>query len=79
MARSPAVSVLQRKEKSQQLQFRLSQQVVESLNQVEERIKEETTDMEFNRNQVVEVALLRAVREANDALDELKKKGASAS
>jgi hypothetical protein len=75
MARSSAVSVLQRKEKTGQAAFRLTQGLIDSLAALDERIKKEAPDMEFNRNDVVEKALKDAVRAANEGLDEIRTSG----
>lgn len=75
MARSSAVSVLQRKEKTGQAAFRLTQGLIDSLATLDERIKKEAPDMEFNRNDVVEKALKDAVKAANEGLDELRTSG----
>jgi metal-responsive CopG/Arc/MetJ family transcriptional regulator len=79
MARTSAISVLQKKEKTQQLQVRIGEAVIESLMKLDERIKKEAPEMEFNRSEVVEKALRDAVREANSALDEMRKNGGAQS
>jgi hypothetical protein len=72
MARGSTVSVLQKKEKSQQVTFRLSATAATDLSNLEKRIETEAPDQEFNRNAIVENALREAIKEANSSLDALK-------
>jgi hypothetical protein len=73
MAKRSAITVLQKKERTATFTTSVGQSLIDSLRNLEERIKAEAPDMEFNKGEVVETALREAINEANAGLDKLHK------
>lgn len=74
MAKRATVSVLQKKERTGTLSCSVGQNVIDSLRTLEERIKTEAPEMEFNKGEVIESALTEAINAANADLDALRKR-----
>lgn len=73
MARQAATtfSGLLKKEKTQQVNFRVTEGLLGELEQLDKRLATEAPDQQFDRSLVVEKALRDAVRAANAQLDKL--------